>query len=277
MKATQSLKDQLKQKREALAQRKKKLEEAAAKQKQAEKSSSQETLEASNVLSVDENVEVVQTGPETVSKSKVSEDSIAADTRSIDSAIEYGNDKVVVQEDALNLNSEKSDTPKPLSFANSPFGVSTFAGLSKSSFGLSSVSKPLPFGSVTSIGLPGALLSDRSSTKEDSEVKSSVFLDIKPPSSSAAPFSFGSSTITLPTPSIVAPPSFSSPFNAFGGTNSFNSTSTPFGSSYSSNPVSLPLFGKALSNKEESKEATSIEESLSEDIEGHRKDSVKET
>ena len=85
-----------------------------------------------------------------------------------------------------------------------------------------------------------------------SSTASSVFLDMKPPSSTAAPFSFGSSSIKLPTPTI-APPAGPSPFGAFTGVNPF---AGPPATS-----AAKPLFGSSTSIKPADSEKDATKES----------------
>lgn len=281
-KSAQALKDQLKLKREALAKRKKKLEEATAKQNaQTPPSKDEQPQETKSVASLKSAAPAMTptegTAVPPVPTSETSTNSVSESKESVKTIVEARPGvkevakavaeaaKAAVQAKAVGItgeataSEEKSEeaVPKPLSFASSPFGSSTF-GSGTVTFGATSFGKPtagggMTFGTSASIGGFGGM------TKKDSIVttstNSSVFLDMKPPSSTAAPFSFGSSSITLPTPSIAMTPAVPSPFAAFGGSSPFGGGATPFGGVGVTNPAALPLFGSSTSIKRSAPDA----------------------
>ena len=287
-KSAQALKDQLKLKREALAMRKKKLEEATAKQNaQTSPSKDEQIRETKSVTSLKpaaaattpaEGAAVppapaseasTNSGSETKESVKPIEDA-SPGVKEVAKAVAEAA-KAAVQAKAVAIAGEsaapseeksEADVPKPLPFGSSPFGSPTF-GSGTATFGSTSFGKPptgggLTFGASASIGGFGSV------TKKDSSVttstSSSVFLDMKPPSSTAAPFSFGSSSITLPTPSITMTPAVPSPFAAFGGSSPFGGGATPFGGAGGTNPAALPLFGSSTSIKRAAPEAAQSDE-----------------
>jgi hypothetical protein len=147
------------------------------------------------------------------------------------------------------MEESKEGSTKPAIFSGGTVfgGITPFGGVA--SFGASSFGKSptstggMAFGSSSSVRVDPAGAKQEAS--EDTS-KSSVFLDMKPPSSTAAPFSFGSSSIKLPTPTLVPPNQAGpSPFGAFSASpfGGASSAANPFGGGAA--PAALPLFGSS--------------------------------
>jgi len=131
---------------------------------------------------------------------------------------------------------------------NTPFGSGVSFSSATTTFGNTSFGKKSPATSGT-IFVSNASSGSFGSTAHSTTGKfgtSSVFLDMKPPSSSAAPFSFGSPSIKLPTPTPGPSSTGASPFGAFHG-KTFGSGGTP---------TPKPLFGTAQSIKLSTHEGT---------------------
>ena len=281
-KAAQALKAKLNQKREALAMRKKKLEEATAKQEAQKRTVAEEQKQETKAAPpasmnpaalafapaeaaaeppvLERSAEPV---PETKEAKKpvveIKKPEVMAFTKTIANAA-----KVAVQAKAVTrteteksaplAGTTESEAPKAAGFGISPFGGATF-GSGTSTFGATSFGKPPTgggsvFGSASSIGgfgtAPATIKREISSA---SSATSSVFLDMKPPSSTAAPFTFGSSSITLPKPAIALLAEKPSPFGAFAGSNPFGGGGTPFGGAGAPTSAAQPLFGSSASIK----------------------------
>lgn len=144
--------------------------------------------------------------------------------------------------------------------AKTGFGSGT-TSFGSSTFGTSAVGGALPFGSSLSVrpssGFPATdtasstLPSEFTGITTSESSTTSVFLtNMKPPSSNAAPFSFGTSSgpIILPTPTNPQPMT-ANPFGAFSG--------SPFGGTPSQ---AMPLFGTSSTIKRSAPEAESTDE-----------------
>jgi nucleoprotein TPR len=262
-KAAQVLKDQLMRKRDALVQRKKNLEEATAKQQAQQSPIPEAQLPETKATPVPNQLlpgEASAAPVVLVASSEPEPESKGAEKPAIEATAEVKvmlksiahAAKVAVDEKA-EVPAPVTEAPKTLSFGTSPFGNATFGSGTAPTFGSTSFGKP-PSGGGLAFGTSPSILGFGSSATQDYSSKtSSVFLDMKPPSSTAAPFTFGSTSITLPTPSIAAPPSVASPFGAFGGSN-------PFGGGAATNSAALPLFGSSTSIKRVAPEASAGEE-----------------
>ena len=268
VKAARVLKDQLMRKREALVQRKKKLEEATAKQHAQQSPAKEEQLPGTKATSsvaqeVLEEAAVVPAAIEANSEPELENKEgekpgleAIAEVKAVAKAVAHAA-KAAVEAKAGELAplTEKSDleAPKPLSFASSPFGNPIFGSGTSATLGSTSFGKPPTGGGLVFGTSPSILGFGSAAAKDTPSATSSVFLDMKPPSSTAPPFTFGSTSITLPTPSIAAPPSVDSPFGAFGGTSSFGGGAAP-------NPAAMPLFGTSTCIKRAAPEPSISEE-----------------
>lgn len=179
-------------------------------------------------------------------------------------AVEAKNPEDTAASKAPQKKETKEEAPKASTFGSSPFGGATF-GSGTATFGSTSFGKA-PTGTATGFGKPSSgsgLVFGQSSSiggfgsaapakREAAGSSSSTFLDMKPPSSSAAPFSFGSSTIKLPTPNVAPPPAGPSPFGAFVG--------NPFGGGAPAPSTAKPLFGSSASIKRSAPEDVTDEQ-----------------
>mmetsp|Transcript_18894 Transcript_18894/g.27951 ORF Transcript_18894/g.27951 Transcript_18894/m.27951 type:complete len:1878 (-) Transcript_18894:926-6559(-) len=146
---------------------------------------------------------------------------------------------------------QADETPKSQAFGGStPFGSGVTFGsgattFGKSTFGNQTSGSGAVFGSSSSIGGFGSISQPATGVNKATAASSSVFLDMKPPSSTAAPFSFGSSSIKLPTPTLPSSTPAASPFGAFSG-KAFGGGATP---------TAKPLFGSSAGIKDSAPES----------------------